>query len=96
MSSRNTRREENQKLFRNGNERLHDTVKNHVNDWTHVPFLCECAAEHCHGRVEVQLAEWEAVASAPNHFLMVEGHQRSEGEQIVGAVGEYDVVKKPD
>ncbi|MGH3029056.1 MAG: hypothetical protein ACRDMW_10930 [Gaiellaceae bacterium] len=44
----------------------------------------------------MQLAEWEAVASRPNHYLMVSGHQRSEGEQIVGSVGEYNVVQKPD
>jgi len=59
MTSRDTRREENQKLFRTGNERLHDLVESHVNDSTPVPFLCECAAEHCDGRVEVQLAEWK-------------------------------------
>jgi hypothetical protein len=96
MTSRDTRREENQKLFRTGNERLHDLVESHVDDRTLVPFLCECAAEHCDGRVEVQLGEWEAVTSRPNHYLMVSGHQRSEGEQIVGSVGEYDVVQKPD
>jgi hypothetical protein len=96
VTSRDTRREENQKLFRTGNERLRDLVESHVNDSTPVPFLCECAAEHCDGRVEVRLTEWEAVASRPNHYLMVSGHPRSEGEQIVGSVGEYDVVQKPD
>ncbi len=95
MTSRDTRREENQKFFRRGNERLHDLVENQVNDSTPVPFLCECAAEDCQGRVEVQLAEWEAVAARPNHYLMVAGHQRSEGEQVVGSVGEYDEVQKP-
>ena len=96
MSSRDTRREENQKLFRRGNERLHELVADRVTDQTPIPFLCECAAEDCDGRVDVQLAEWEAVASKPNHFLMVAGHQRSEGEQVVGSVGEYEVVRKPD
>ena len=95
MTSRDTRREENQKLFRKGNERLHDLVENQVNDSTPVPFLCECAAEDCQGTVEVQLAEWQAVASRPNHYLMVAGHERSEGEQVVGSVGEYDEVQKP-
>ena len=95
MTSRDTRREENQKLFRKGNERLHDLVENQVDDSTPVPFLCECAAEDCQGRVQVQLAEWEAVAARPNHYLMVAGHERSEGEQIVGSVGEYDEVQKP-
>ena len=95
MTSRGTRRE-NQKAFRKGNERLHDFVEGQVNDSTPVPFLCECAAEFCQGRVEVRLTEWEAVASRPNHYLMVSGHPRSEGEQIVGSVGAYDVVQKPD
>ena len=95
MTSRDTRREENQKFFRTGNERLHAVVEDHVDDRTLVPFLCECAAD-CQGRVEVQLAEWEAIASRPNHYLMVSGHQRSEGEQVVGSVGEYDVVLRPD
>ena len=96
MTSRDTRREENQKLFRTGNERLHDLVENQVDDSTPVPFLCECAAEHCDGRVEVQLAQWEAVAARPNDYLMVSGHPRSEGEKIIGSVGEYDLVQKPD
>ena len=95
MTSGDTRREENQKIFRKANERLHDVVKSQVNASTPVPFLCECAAEDCLGRVEVQLAEWEAVASRPNHYLMVAGH-RSKGEQIVGSVGEYYEVQKPD
>ena len=94
VTSRGTRRE-NQKAVRKGNERLHDLVESQVNDSTPVPFLCECAAEFCQGRVEVRLTEWEAVASRPNHYLMVSGHPRSEGEQIVGSVGAYDVVQKP-
>ena len=94
MRSRDTRREENQKAFRKGNERLHDFVEGQVNGSTPLPFLCECAAEFCRGRVEVQLAEWEAVEARPHHYLMVSGHLRSEGEQIVGSVGEYDEVQK--
>ena len=94
--TRDTRREENQKLFRAQNERLHDFVVDAVNDWTRVPFLCECAAEFCDGRVEVRLEQWEVVAAQPNRYLMVAGHLRSEGEQVIGSVGEYDVVEKPD
>lgn len=80
MRSRDTRREENQKLFRRGNERLHDAPENHITNWTHVPFLCECAAEACAGTVEVQLAEWEAVASKPNHFLTGRGTPAQRGQ----------------
>lgn len=96
MSPRDTRREENQKLFRLGNERLHDAVEDDVSETEPVPFLCECAAEWCDGRVEVRLSEWEVVSSEPNLYLMVSEHPRSEGEEVVGSVGEYEVVRKPD
>jgi hypothetical protein len=96
MSPRDTRREENQKLFRLGNERLHDAVDDQVSKTQPVPFLCECAADWCHGRVEVRLTDWEAVSSESNLYLMVAGHLRSEGEEVVGSVGEYHVVRKPD
>jgi hypothetical protein len=96
MSSRDTRREENQKFFRLGNERLHDAVDDQVSNAQPVPFLCECARDWCDGRVEVRLSDWEAVSSEPNLYLMVAGHMRSEGEQVVGSVGEYHVVRKPE
>ena len=97
MSSRDTRREENQKLFRFGNERLHDAVDDQVSGTQPVPFLCECARDWCDdGRFEVRLSDWEAVSSEPNLYLMVAGHMRSEDEQVVGSVGEYHIVRKPE
>jgi hypothetical protein len=82
--------------FRKANERFLDAIENGGAGPRRVPFLCECAADECLDRVEVGVAEWEAVASQPNHFLMKAGHQRSEGEEVVGSVGEYDVARKPD
>jgi hypothetical protein len=38
--------------------------------------------------------EWETVASKPNHYLMESGHQRIEDEDVVGAIGDYEI--KPD
>jgi hypothetical protein len=96
MASRDTRREQNQMLFRDANERLLDAVEDGGREPRRVPFLCECAADDCLGRVEVEVADWEAVASEPNHFLIMRGHQQSEGEEVVGSVGEYDVARKPD
>lgn len=94
MPSRDTRSEENQKLFRLGNERLHDVVDGKLPGTKPVPFLCECA-DDCRGEVEVTLSEWEAVSSQPNHFLIEAGHPPSEGERFVGFVGDYEVVRKP-
>lgn len=95
MASRDTRREENQKLFRMGNKRLSDVVDEQFPDAAMVPFLCECADEFCDGRVQLERTEWEAVASTPGQYVMVRGHQRSEGEVVVGALDGYDVVRKP-
>jgi hypothetical protein len=96
MASRNSRREYNQMRFRNANEGLHDVVEDRVGGSQPVPFLCECADDDCLGTVNVPLGEWEAVAAKPNHYLMEAGHQRSEGEQVVGSVGEYEIARKPD
>jgi hypothetical protein len=95
MVTRDSRRVENEKMARYGNERLHDAVEDVVPDAKPVPFLCECAAEFCHARVELTLEQWEEIAAEPSHFVMVAGHERSEGEQIIGKLGEYDVVEKP-
>lgn len=96
MGSRDTRRAENQRLFRLGNERLQTAVAEKVPDDGRVPFLCECADEFCNGRVELRIGDWEGVASRPQHFVMVRGHQRSEGEKVVAELDGYDVVRKPD
>jgi hypothetical protein len=96
MSSRETRREHNQLRFREANERLLKAVEDGGSESRRVPFVCECADDDCHGRVEVDVADWEAVASQHNHFLMEAGHQRSEGEEVVGHVGAYEVAQKPD
>jgi hypothetical protein len=96
MGSRDTRREENEKRFRRGNELLHDVVEGRVPELAPVPFLCECADDECIGTVEVLLSEWEDVAAQPRHFVMIAGHPRSEGEEVVGSLREYEIVQKPE
>jgi hypothetical protein len=75
---------------------LHDLVDGRIPESQPVPFLCECAAEECLERVQVRLREWEDVAAMPNHYLMKAGHQRSEGEEVVGSIRDYEVARKPD
>ena len=96
MGPRESRREENQKLFRMGNERLSDIVGEQAPEFAPVPFLCECADEFCNGRVELDRRQWEGIAARPNHYIIVAGHPRSDGEQFVGALDGYDVVVKPN
>jgi hypothetical protein len=93
--SRDARREENQKLFRRGNESLHNAAVGAGLTTTPVPFLCECADENCRGSVEVTPEEWESVSSKPNHYLMLRSHLRSKGEEVVGTLREYEIALKP-
>jgi hypothetical protein len=97
MESRVSRREENQRLFRLGNERLRTAVEanERVPETSRIPFLCECADEFCNGRVDLRLEEWEGVTAKPSHFVVVAGHPRSEGEKVVGMLDGYDIVRKP-
>lgn len=95
VPSRDTRRAENQRLFRLGNERLRSAVADLVPDASRVPFLCECADEYCNARVELRIETWEDIAREPQHFVIVSGHPRSEGEKVVGELDGYDVVRKP-
>jgi len=95
VMSRDTRREENQKLARIGNERLQSAVDDRVPDAGRVPFLCECADEFCDGRVELRIESWEDVAGEPDHYVVVSGHPRADGERVVGSLDGYDIVRKP-
>jgi hypothetical protein len=96
MAVRGTRREENQELFRLGNERLTRAITDKLDSSERIPFLCECADEFCNGRVELRLDEWRGVAGEANHYVVVPGHPMSAGEKVVGSVNGYDVVRKPD
>jgi hypothetical protein len=96
MPARETRRELNQPRFREANERLHEDVESEGQETQAVSLLCECADDDCPGTVNVSLGEWEAVVSRNNHFLMEAGHQHSEGEEVVGSLGNYEIARKPD
>lgn len=93
---RDTRRAENQKLFRHGNQSLHDAAVDAGYETSPVPFLCECADEDCLGRVELTPSQWEDVTAKRNHYVMIAGHLRSEGEEVVGSIREYEIARKPD
>jgi len=95
-ASRQTRREHNQLMFRRANELLFTALTRLASKPERARFLCECAAFDCFETVDVEARQWHAVASQHNHFLMNAGHQRSEGEEVVGHLGEYEIARKPD
>jgi hypothetical protein len=93
MATRETRREKNQKIYQR-DEWLHDATVAAGYATAPVPFLCECANEDCLGRIELTPSQWEVVAAAPNHYVLIAGHARSETENVVGSIREYEVARK--
>ena len=86
----------NDAIFREANERIDSYVQSMDEPVDGpLPFLCECADDVCHGRVELTPIQWEDVTAKPNHFVMIAGHLRSEGEEVVGTVREYEIARKP-
>lgn len=68
---------ENNARFRAANERVHDAAV--VADFSApIPFVCECADEHCVELVLLPLLEYERVRADPVWFLSAEGHERND------------------
>jgi hypothetical protein len=70
----------NHSIFRDVNEQINAKAKEYDTDEEQaVPFICECAAEHCTTIVPLSLVEYEGVRSDSRQFLTVVGHERFEG-----------------
>lgn len=91
---REDRLAENQKLFREANERLEGAVADDVSGDNRVPFICECADDRCLGRVELTLEEYGAVRLHDDRFVIVPGHPRLEDEEVVEEHPGYQVTRK--
>jgi hypothetical protein len=94
--NRDDRRKENQELFRMANERLEDLVAERLEPGHSVPFLCECADPMCMGRVDLTLEDYREVRSHERQFVMLAGHLRIAGEEIVSEGDGYEIAEKPD
>lgn len=95
MASRHDTLVENQKGFRHANERLQDVVRDAVGvDGRSVPFLCECAQETCHGRIEATVEEYEDAHFNRDDYFILRGHTRVTGEEIIAEIDGYEVVRK--
>jgi len=82
-------------MFRQANERLRNQVVGAgTTDHRHVPFFCECADEACHGRVEATLDEFEEAHMTYDHYFILPGHARIEGEESIEDNRRYQVVVK--
>jgi hypothetical protein len=94
LASRDEGLAENQRTFRQANDRFQELAS--VDQDRRVPFLCECGDIACLGRLEATLSEFEVVHEDPARYFILPGHVRVKGEQILTRNERYEVVTKGD
>jgi hypothetical protein len=97
--ARKTRVAKNEALFRSLNERVKEVAEPFLamaqSDATErVAFVCECGRDGCYESIELLLAEYERVRSAPTHFVLVPTHATPEVERVVNRTERFAVVEK--
>ena len=86
----------NDSIFRDANEQINASAIEHdTGEEQAVPFICECADEHCTTIVPLSLPEYENVRTDSRQFLTVFGHERFEGlVEVVSTNHNHLVVRK--
>ncbi len=90
---RQERLAKNELLFRALNENI-SNLASELGGEAPFEFICECATSGCFERLSLTLAEYERVRQDGTHFLLADGHEDIEIEQVVGHHREYVVVEK--
>jgi hypothetical protein len=93
LDSRDKHLAENQRAFRNGNERLRGALEA-IAGGEPVPFLCECTDDTCMARVDLTLEEYAGIRRHENRFVILRDHPTLAGERIVQEDGFHQVVEK--
>jgi hypothetical protein len=94
MATREQRLAQNQENFRDVNKRLGEVVSRAELDGNIIPFLCECADEFCLDRIELSLSQYEDAHVLPDSYVILPGHPRIEGEEVLEHLGTLLVVQK--
>jgi hypothetical protein len=93
MSEREARIGNNERLFREVNERINriqeDFGQTHAFD-----IVCECGAQGCMERVTLTHEQYTALRENPRTFAIVPGHEADDVEDIVERNEDYYVVEK--
>ena len=86
---------QNQREFRYANGRFVDSVNGSATqDGQLIPFLCECAEDDCLGRIEITAWRYEDIHAESRQYVILPGHMRIAGEEIVEENSYYEIVKK--
>ena len=94
MATREERSAENQHRFNAANERLSEIVQGRLSSENRVPFLCECADDRCHERLELTIDQFKDLHEDENVFVIIQGHPRVDGEVVLRRQDGFEQVEK--
>ena len=84
-----------QRQFRYANGRFLAVLLNSSSpDGQLIPFLCECADADCHASIEITVWRYEDIHADEGHYVILPGHTRIAGEEIMEENSYYEIVKK--
>jgi hypothetical protein len=92
---RKERIEENEKLFREVNERVAQ-MHTGFGAGPNPEWICECGDETCFDKVPVPLDDYLEIRGHHDWFLIKPGHEKAEVERVVAQHDGYHVVEKYD
>jgi hypothetical protein len=90
---RQTRIEENEKLFREVNERVAQMHRG-FQAGSDPEWVCECGDESCFEKVTIPLDDYQEIRARNDWFFVKPGHQKADVERTVEARSGYLVVEK--
>ena len=90
---RAVRRVENQKLFRDVNERIAELSATLDEPDLPQAFFCECGRVGCRLMVEVPLGIYATVRGGDDLFVVLRGHEDPKREQTIADHGEFLIVR---
>jgi hypothetical protein len=87
---------QNQGEFRYANTRMGQVLDgpNGTADGQLIPFFCECADEKCWDSIRITVDRYEAIHLDERDYVILPGHLRIAGEEIMEENGFYDVVRR--
>jgi hypothetical protein len=90
---RQERLAKNESLFRELNESISGLAVK-LGGTEPFEFICECSTSGCFERLSLTLAEYERIRQDGTHFLVADGHEDIEIEQVIHTNAEFVVVEK--
>jgi hypothetical protein len=90
---RKRRIEENERLFREVNERVAQ-LQASFQPGPDPEWVCECGDETCFEKLAIPIGEYQEVRRRDDWFMIVPGHEKLDVERVVSDRGGYQVVEK--